>query len=323
MTDEPLIKTFTFTIQSRCNRTAWPNRTYRRNKVQRMADVNEKVVQDAPVVKPKLEREATVSVSDTSVESYKTPLIPEIDSTEESSSAVSDADLIARAEVLYQEDKLLEAARLLRKVKDDRLVSPLHSDILQLAEKCDTSLADLIGLPGEGSGWTKQGESHGSRPTNIFNKLDEQNRLSSRIETPIEASLLVPLLSVFNETSMYQSWMPSSQIPPIGVRESNKLEQTGRANQLIQVVVDVPWPLYTREAIIRGLAVDDIDEQGCIFVRLSPEFEGPKVPPLKPFHERVDFDGGILFRSCPEDHELLKRMTRLSEEPLVLVSFKM
>ena len=276
---------------------------------------NEKVAEDedAPVVKPKLDREATVSESETSFESYKTTMISEIE---------NDEDLIARAEVLYQEDKLLEAARLLRKVKDDSLLSSIHKNMVKLAEKCEVSLADLIGAPEEGSGWTKQGESHGSRPTNIYYKLDEHNRITSRIETPIEASLLVPLLSVFNETSMYQSWMPASQIPRIGVRESNKLEQTGRANQLIQVVVDVPFPLWTREAIIRGMAVDDIDEQGCIFVRLSPEFEGPKVPPLKPYYERVDFDGSILFRSCPEDHELLKRMNHVTKEPLVLVSFK-
>ena len=272
---------------------------------------------------PKPKRTDTTN-TETETDSFATPCGSEGDQEE---AKLNDLDLtanelIARAEVLNKEEKVCEAARLLKKVQDPGLLSSFHQDIVTVADECDKAVSDLIGPPGEGSGWTKQGENHGSRPTFIYNKLDEFNRLTSRIETPIEASLLVPLLSVFNETDLYEKWIPYSNIPKIGVQKSNLLEQSGRANQIIQLVVDVPWPLYTREAIIHAVAIDDIDDQGCIIVRLKNLDDGPVVPPLEPRTERVEFDGTILFRACPDDHELLVNHERKTDEPLVLVSFK-
>jgi hypothetical protein len=247
----------------------------------------------------------------------------EIDDRSNDFNVIDDTELIARAEVLSKEEKILEAARLLRKVKDSSLLSSFHKDILDLADDCEKALSDLLGPPDNGSGWTKQGGNDGKRPTNIYNKLDEHNRLTSRIETPIEASLLVPLLSVFNETDLYETWIPHSSMPRIGVQKSKRLALSGRANQIIQLVIDVPWPLYTREAIIHTTAVDDVDDQGYIVVRLNSLLSGPDVPPLEPYVERVEFDGTILFRACPEDHELLENYKMETEEPLVLVTFKM
>jgi hypothetical protein len=234
----------------------------------------------------------------------------------------SDTELIARAEVLYKEEKILAAARLLRTVKDSSLLSSFHTGILDLAVASENAISDVVGPPVVGSGWTKQGERHGKRPTNIYNKLDEHNRLTSRIETPIEASLLIPLLSVFNETDLYETWIPHSTMPRIGVQKSKKLAHSGKANQIIQLVIDVPWPLYTREAIINALVIDEIDDQGYIVVRLNSLDSGLSVPPLEPYTERVDFDGTILFRACPDDHELLVNHKYETMEPLVLVTFK-
>ena len=66
----------------------------------------------------------------------------------------------------------------------------------------------------EGSGWTKQSESHGDRDFFVYYQVGKDtNKLFCRIESSIESSLLVPLLSVFNESSLYQEWMPSWKKP--------------------------------------------------------------------------------------------------------------
>lgn len=223
---------------------------------------------------------------------------------------------------LYEEEKILDAARLLLKMEHRDKLPEKYRSIIDLAEEFENAIADITGPPDESSDWTKQGEHQGKWPTLLYNKFDEEVRLSVRIETPIEASLLVPLLSVLNETDAYDTWMPSFKLPKAGLQESNQLECAGRADQTVQLLFDLPWPLAKKEVIIHAVAVDEIDTQQYIVVRLNTLKEGhPVVPPLAKGVDRVDFNGAILFRACPPDHELLANHT--SDEPLVLVSFKM
>ena len=233
----------------------------------------------------------------------------------------SDSEYMAHAEALFGEEKVLAAARQLRLVQDPSCLSQQHETILALADEFENAIADLTGPPS--SDWTKQGESHGSRPTAIYYKFDDDCNLTCRIETPIEASLLVPLMSVLNETDLYQTWIPYNRMPRIGVQKSQRLEQNGRANQTIQIVCDVPWPMQAREVIIQAVAVDEIDDQGYVVVRMNSLTEGPAVPPVDPTVERIDFAGAFLFRACPPDHELLVNHKTKGSEPMILVSFKM
>lgn len=244
------------------------------------------------------------------------------DTTPDSSPLSDDSELISQAEALFEEEKVLAAARLLRNVKDSSLLKTSHKAILTLADELENAISDLTGPPS--AGWTKQGESQGSRrPTVIYYKFDEDCNLTCRIETPIEASLLVPLLSVLNETDLYSTWVPYNRMPRLGLCKSVRLEQAGRANQTVQIVCDVPWPMQGRDVIIHAVAVDEIDEQGSIVVRMNSIAEGPAVPPVDPGIERIDFEGALLFRVCPPDHELLAKRETKSTEPMFLVSFKM
>jgi hypothetical protein len=64
---------------------------------------------------------------------------------------------------------------------------------------------------------------------------DSSSAISCRIDSTLDESLLVPLLSVFNESDLYSTWMPSWRHPKLGVRKSEKLKEMGRGHQVIQV----------------------------------------------------------------------------------------
>ena len=137
----------------------------------------------------------------------------------------TDAERMAMADALISEEQLLAAARHLERVHDRRLITHKYLRILQQAKDCQESIFDLVGDPG--SDWIRQGESHGNHDSLIFYKLEGSARLTCRIETPIEQSLLVPLLSVLNEVDLYQDWIPSFRVPRLGIRLSRVLQETG------------------------------------------------------------------------------------------------
>jgi hypothetical protein len=235
----------------------------------------------------------------------------------------ADLDLLAQAEKCIQEERLLEGARALRKVKDQSLLQEQNRHALTKAEHIEAAVVDLTSSPNEG--WTKQGESHGNHDTVIYYKVDKDTRLTARIETPIDASLLIPLLSVFNESELYQSCLP--RFPNLGISSSTKLCQRGRGNQIIAVNSYMPWPLADREAIIEATAVDDIDANNHIVIKMETRYTGEEdglIPPPKDKVVRIDFDGGILFRKCPEDHPAFAKSKHPDHDgPLILVCLTM
>ena len=235
------------------------------------------------------------------------------------------AKLLSMADALVREERLLAAARVLNQVNDASRLKPHHLQLLELAQDCSDSTADL--MDDLDDGWIRQGESHGKHDTRIAYKIGPNSRLTCRIETPIEQSLLVPLLSVLNEVDLYQDWIPSFNVPRFGIRRSRVLKETGhrQCNKILQVLCDVAWPFNPREALLRATAVDDIDESGFILVRLRtlPIGADGVVPPPARNVTRVDFEGAFLFRSCPKDHPVLKQSKKKYTEPLILVTFKL
>jgi hypothetical protein len=218
-----------------------------------------------------------------------------------------DDHLIERADREAAEECLLVAARLLARVKDTSKFTDSHEWILKQAKRAELVVQELTHEPGDE--WTKQGESHGVYDTIIYYKV-VNSMLTARIETPIDHSLVVPLISVFNETELYSTWLPRWESPiRLGVRETKLLRHNGRCNQLMMATTDVPWPLATRECIIDVVAIDDIDSNGAIVVKMvTGSDDDPDVPrPVAKGVVRIDFDGGILFRKCPRDHPAFLR----------------
>jgi len=102
-------------------------------------------------------------------------------------------------------ERLLVAGRLLRQVKEVTSLTSLHKAVMKKAEIAQ-QVIDVHTKPAHGDPtWKKQSETHGNRDTLIYYKVEGRSRLTCRIETPIEASLLVPLLAVCNESQIYDT----------------------------------------------------------------------------------------------------------------------
>jgi hypothetical protein len=172
---------------------------------------------------------------------------------EQTLSAVSSEDerLMEQADEKASNERFLCAARLLRQVSDPSVLHKRHHRYIEMAQDCEQVLSDLHEeQQHHDCGWKKQSESHGQWDTVIYYKVERNGKLYCRLETPIETGLLNPLLAVFNESNLYSSWMPSWKHPvKLGVRESKKLYESGRGNQVIQVTIDMPFPFADRQII--------------------------------------------------------------------------
>lgn len=197
-------------------------------------------------------------------------------------------------------------------------------------------MSELTSSPQEE--WTKQGESHGQYDFTIYYKIGDGAQLTCRIESPIPHSLLVPLLSVLNESTLYHTWIPSWQTPfKFGVQKSNQLLHDSKGHQVIQVSASVPWPMKPREALFSVQAVDEIDSSGLIIAKMTSigdTEEGEmirkslpsnfEVPVLTEGMERCDFNGIVLFRRCPDDHPNYEATRcRFPDGDLILMQFMM
>jgi hypothetical protein len=225
--------------------------------------------------------------------------------------AVDDAELILQAEDHYANQRHFKAAACLKSVSNESLLEEKHRRMIEMAEKASAVKDELMLPHPETAGWRKQGETHGHRDTMIYYKINPDNTIICRVETPIECSLLVPLLSIFNESELYHTWMPRWKVPRLAMSESNRLKEMGRGHQIVQVCIDMPFPFANRECIQHAFAVDSIEEDGAIVVKVNSMDTGKhfeiEIPEVAKGYRRVDFDGGFLICSCPPDHPALEK----------------
>jgi hypothetical protein len=151
---------------------------------------------------------------------------------------LSDAEKIDKARDHLRDDQILAASRLLQCVHEDSIPSQagkaFQQEVQRKAALIQSVMDDLWTHPGEH--WKEMGETHSAnRDTVMYYQVTEDLQLKCRLETPIESSLLVPLLSVLIETDLYITWLPCWNYPRIGLDKVEKLAQMGRTEQTIQV----------------------------------------------------------------------------------------
>jgi hypothetical protein len=231
------------------------------------------------------------------------------------------ADLKQRLETatsLANDHKLLLSARLLKGIADEHLHA-VHRDILREAELFNNLIRDNAATL---DGWTKQGEHTGRHNFTIHYKMNDKPPLGRdlcvRIESVVHSDLLVPIISVLNESELYSSFLPNWTVPKLRVSKSEKLQQRGRCTQIVNIETEVPWPLAMRQVIIKAVAIDDLDRQddnddssGRIIIRLQSldtytnDSEGYKVPPTIKGAVRVKVKGGFIIEKVATDHPLV------------------
>eukprot|EP00980_Cylindrotheca_fusiformis_P004242 scaffold918_cov126-Cylindrotheca_fusiformis.AAC.21 len=241
-----------------------------------------------------------------------------------------DATLIRKAEEAAGEELLLKAARLLKRVKN-QVLTPEHNEIIRWADRTEESMKVLLESPdAQNSSWTRQSESHGDRDFFVYYQVEKSsNQLFCRIESAVEESLLIPVVSVFNESDLYKTWMPSWERPfKLGYKETKMLKESGRGNQIIQVTVNTPRLISPRETVFHAVAVDAIEESGAIAIQVNTETpeDDPVIPEPLPGVVRVDFENSLLIRGCPHDHPCYPKSTDQKYPPgdeVFLISMKM
>ena len=230
------------------------------------------------------------------------------------------ADLKQRLETattLASDHKLLLSARLLQGIADEHLQT-IHRDIIREAELFNNLIRDNAATL---DGWTKQGERTGRHNFTIHYKMNDKpplgRDLSVRIESVVHSDLLVPIISVLNESELYSSFLPNWTVPKLRVSKSEKLQQRGRCSQIVNIETEVPWPLAMRQVIIKAVAIDDLDRQdgdvssGRIVIRLQSldtdtnNKEGYEVPPTIRGAVRVKVKGGFIIEKVATDHPLV------------------
>jgi hypothetical protein len=243
------------------------------------------------------------------------------------------SDRLQQAQRLGEDCKIFAAAALLEGI-DPKHFQPVHHDIMKEAKLFRRLLEDssspIIASTNNNKSnntnntdeWIKQGEQHGGRHDfAIYYKVSTTNQITCRLETPIEPSLLIPILAVLNESELYKTWIPQYKVPRLEVVTSEKLCQSGRVTQTILVETEVPWPIARRELILKAVACDDIDSNeeeersnnSRILVRIqsldcedSGE-DGLEILPAKKGGVRIKVDGGFVFEKCPMDHPMAKQ----------------
>ena len=219
-----------------------------------------------------------------------------------------DNELLKEGTRSCEDDQIIPGARLLRQIQDKSLLKENHQEFLRRAQVSETLREQLMAPSSEG--WKKQGESHGNRDFIVYYKLEDGGKLLCRIESVIESSLYVPFLSVMNETDLYETWFPSWKFPfKMGINRSIKLKQRGRCEQVVQLTVDLPFPMNKREIVFWGFAEEDGEVSqtvGAKLVTVDESFDNGLVPPPDKGVVRMNFDASFLFRPCPNDHPALK-----------------
>lgn len=234
--------------------------------------------------------------------------------------------ILALIEEHVKEVRYIEAAKVIQTRLPKEKWTSDHVKYIEMGQLAKTAMANLLESPKDNDDyWKKQGESHGHRDTMIHYHVDDQIRLTCRIETPIESSLLSPLLSVFNESDLFDTWMPQWKFPRVGIKDSRQLGDWGRGHQLISICVQLPSPMANREVIQHAFAVDAIDSDNSIVIKgISRESMDGLISPPQKGVTRMDFQAGIVIRPCPPNHHLLakSKANYPADEKLLLISLE-
>jgi len=224
------------------------------------------------------------------------------------------------------EERLLDAYRELKKVKEDDL-SEEEKETIKLAESC-TEFVDLMKADINPE-WINLGESKKNyRYQSMAYNLDlKPVRVDMVIESPVEASLVVPLVATLNEVDLYPTWLPNWNKPRFRVVRSESLKKTGNCSQVFTVRTEAP--LATIEFYVNATVIDDTESSKEFVVNLDALNPGDidgLIPEKEKEINRVALSGGMVFRKCPEEvaekaKKLRTKAKGAKDENIVLVTF--
>lgn len=201
------------------------------------------------------------------------------------------------------EDRLLDAARELKKLNKDNLTS---EDIkaIERAERCEATLAkpDL-----EHPTWNYVGESKKNGiEIRTWSKIQLKAtpvKVGLRMEAVVEKSLVPYMFMVVNEINLIPTWVPSWRAPRMKVVRAETLERSGLANQTMMCKIEAP--LQVLDTYSNLASVDDSNNatRKAFILHADPldDNDHDLVPPSEEGVVRAMFNGSFSIEKCPED----------------------
>jgi len=272
---------------------------------------------DERIQKCKAQSLATVSLSD----SFRTN--DDMEDMDDLNNEFSDVELLRMAEAYEKEEKLVAAARLLRRVRNLAIMNRSHRLILQRGDAL-ASVIDEHKIPTTTpNGWKMQSIHNGRFDAATYYKM-VGSELSMRVESPMPRSLIVSMFAVLQQIEMWDTWMPFFNYPvKMGICDVQKYEKFGRFNLLFGAKMCLPL-LGDRRLRVEFTISDCIAEDGVVVCKSRSVGEGGDnqyfgdLPPKN--SEQIYFDMSITIRKCPPGHPALKKSRLHNEEELFLVT---
>eukprot|EP00762_Andalucia_godoyi_P002124 ANDGO_02525.mRNA.1 hypothetical protein SAMD00019534_059680 len=161
---------------------------------------------------------------------------------------------------VYNDEKLYLAERKL-----DEYVATLDTEsayavenepiVVQIRKEAKTMRAMLAELF-DSDGWTLRKEDKTCR---VYYRHDEATPIHSiKMEGEMDCHIF-NVLAVVNELDLYKNWVPY-------MKRSSRCAQSGRARQVGNFEITLPWPVANREATVYGFGADLLDEAGYVAV---------------------------------------------------------
>ena len=217
--------------------------------------------------------------------------------------------LSTEAQKLVEDERLLDAAFLLKKINPISLLTDVEKERIQTANEYISFFSVFksfngVSMSQELTSWKSLNVSKINGyltdcSYNIRNKNDSTSfELDIKISSIVHKSLLIYIIVLLNETDLFYQWFPSWKVPKVKVTRSERLQQIGRCSQVPLFTLQLPWPLNFVELVMDAFAIDDIKSSKSIGIRFNTLKSGDKdglVPPPEPKVNRLDGNGGFMF----------------------------
>jgi len=168
---------------------------------------------------------------------------------------------------LILNDRYQEALELLDSIpgtfdEDEWLV-----DMARARHAEATAIAASISAASEGAeGWVTHVDESDCK---VMYRANEGTAFHSfRMSGPVAGGDLCDLICVLNEIDLWPTWVPSLSFPTMRVDEAFQVMSISKTDQVAYMRAAVPWPMASREVLLRIYGMDMMSKEDKVVVAL-------------------------------------------------------
>ena len=227
--------------------------------------------------------------------------------------------LSREAKYLMDNERLLDAAILLRKINPDSLLTAEEKEVIANAHDYITFFSVIKTFNGnpcsESTGFAhwqkiKEFKINGCL-TDCFYNVEKDpvsggTKIDIKIDSIISKSLVSSYIALLQEPDLFTEWIPQFKVPKVKLYRSELLEVSAPFSKVIALTLKLPWPLVFIEFIIGATATDDIQTNKSVGIRFRTYKTGDRnglIPPPEPKVNRIYGNGGFMFHVPSEEYK--------------------